>query len=157
MPAPPGIDRACPASTSAAPDRYAVVTRAVAKLGTTHHPTRRNHDHHHDPPHDPATFPQPSSARRSRIAFGLSCLVLAWLLATGNLVPQLLAYGMAATGVVYLVGSFAALFAPSASAVIEPFYAICLVVELAFAIRLVTRGLDAPTRTTTHRPVTVAA
>ena len=78
------------------------------------------------------------------IAFGLSCLVVAWLLLAGNLVPRLLAWGMAATGAIYLVGSFAALFAPGASAVIEPFYAICLVVELAFAIRLVTRGLDAP-------------
>lgn len=91
------------------------------------------------------------------VAFGLSCLVLARLLTTGNLVPRLLAWGMGATGVVYLVGSFAALFAPSASAVIEPFYAICLIVELAFAIRLVTRGLDTPTNTTTRRPATVAA
>ncbi len=91
------------------------------------------------------------------IAFGLSCLVLAWLLAAGNLVPRLLAYGMAATGVVYLVGSFAALFAPSASAVIEPFYAICLVVELTFAIRLVTRGIDTSAPATTPRPVTVTA
>jgi hypothetical protein len=89
------------------------------------------------------------------IAFGLSCLVLAWLLVAGNLVPRLLAYGMAATGVVYLVGSSAALFAPGASAVIEPFYAICLVVELAFAIRLVTRGLDVATPATTPRSVAV--
>ncbi|WP_051062613.1 DUF4386 domain-containing protein [Ilumatobacter nonamiensis] len=91
------------------------------------------------------------------IAFGLSCLVVAWLLAAGRLVPRLLAYGLAATGVIYLTGSFAALFAPSASSVIEPFYAICLVVELAFAIRLVTRGLDVPTHAPTRRPVTVAA
>jgi hypothetical protein len=72
-------------------------------------------------------------------------------------VPRLLAWGMAATGVVYLVGSFAALFAPSASSAIEPFYVICLVVELAFAIRLVTRGLANPDPTSTRRPVTVAA
>ena len=91
------------------------------------------------------------------IAFGLSCLVLAWLLVTSRLVPRPLAYGMAVTGVVYLVGSFAALFEPSASAAIEPFYAICLVVELAFAIRLVNRGLDTPTHTTTGRLVSVTA
>ncbi len=91
------------------------------------------------------------------IAFGLSCLVLAWLLLAGNLVPRLLAYGMAVTGVIYLVGSFAALFAPRASSIIEPFYVICLVVELAFAIHLVTRGLATPTNTTARRPVTVAA
>jgi tetrahydromethanopterin S-methyltransferase subunit C len=64
---------------------------------------------------------------------------------------------MAVTGVIYLVGSFAALFAPSASSIIEPFYVICLVVEVAFAIRLVTRGLATPTDATTRRPVTVAA
>ena len=91
------------------------------------------------------------------IAFGLSCLVVAWLLLAGNLVPRLLAWGMGATGVIYLVGSFAALFAPGASSVIEPFYVICLVVELAFAIRLVTRGLATPTHTTAPRPATVAA
>jgi hypothetical protein len=91
------------------------------------------------------------------IAFGLSCLVVAWLLLAGNLVPRLLAWGMAATGGIYLVGSFAALFAPGASSIIEPFYAICLIVELAFAIRLVTRGLATPSHTTTRRPVTVTA
>ena len=91
------------------------------------------------------------------IAFGLSCLVVAWLLLAGNLVPRLLAWGMAATGGIYLVGSFAALFAPGVSSIIEPFYAICLVVELAFAIRLVTRGLATPSHTTTRRPATVAA
>jgi hypothetical protein len=91
------------------------------------------------------------------IAFGLSCMVIAWLLIAGNAVPRLLAYGMAVTGVIYVVGSFAAVFAPGASSIIEPFYAICLVVELAFAIRLVTRGLATPTHTTTRRPATVAA
>jgi hypothetical protein len=91
------------------------------------------------------------------IAFGLSCLVLARILAVGDLVPRLLAWGMGVTGVVYLVGSFAALFAPGASTAIEPFYVVCLVVELAFAIRLVTRGLATPTPATTPRPVTVAA
>ena len=91
------------------------------------------------------------------IAFGLSCLVLARLLVVGNLVPRLLAFGMGATGIVYLVGSFAALFAPSASAAIEPFYVVCLVVELAFAIRLVTRGLDPVVPAAAHHPAAVAA
>ncbi len=75
------------------------------------------------------------------IAFGLSCLVLARILATSRLVSRPLALGLYATGVVYLVGSFAALFAPSMSTVIDPFYVIPLGAELAFAIRLVTRGL----------------
>lgn len=90
------------------------------------------------------------------IAFGLSTLVLARILATSRLVSRPLALGMYATGVVYLVGSFAALFAPSASPVIDPFYVIPLVVELAFAIRLVTRGLHADTTERAH-PAPVAA
>ena len=79
------------------------------------------------------------------IAFAFSCLVLARLLSAGNLVPRWLSWGMAATGLVYLAGSSAAVFAPDASSVIEPLYVIPLVVELVFAIRLVTRGLDRPT------------
>ena len=90
------------------------------------------------------------------IAFGLSSLVLARILTTSRLVSRPLALGMYATGVVYLVGSFAALAAPSASPVIDPFYAIPLVVELAFAIRLVTRGLHADTTERAH-PAPVAA
>lgn len=78
------------------------------------------------------------------IAFAFSCLVLARLLSTGDLVPRWLSWGMAATGLVYLAGSSAAVFAPDASSVIEPLYVVPLVVELAFAIRLVTRGLDRP-------------
>lgn len=77
------------------------------------------------------------------IAFGLSTLVLARILTTSSLVSRPLTIGMYATGVVYLAGSFAALFAPSVSTVIDPFYAIPLVVELVFAVRLVTRGLHA--------------
>lgn len=90
------------------------------------------------------------------IAFAFSCLVLARLLAAGDLVPRLLSWGMAATGFVYLVGSSVAVLAPDATTTVEPFYAIPLVVELAFAIRLVTRGLDVPTHTTDQRPIPVA-
>ena len=90
------------------------------------------------------------------IAFGLSTLVLARILATSRLVSRPLALGMYATGVVYLVGSFAALFAPGMSTAVDPFYAIPLVVELAFAIRLVTRGLHAHTTEPAH-PAPVAA
>jgi hypothetical protein len=75
------------------------------------------------------------------IAFGLGCLVLGRILTTSRIVARPLAVGMSATGVVYLVGSLAALFAPSISKMVDPFYVIPLVVKVAFAIRLVTRGL----------------
>lgn len=75
------------------------------------------------------------------VAFGVSSLVLGRLLSMVPGVSRLLAVGMVVTGGVYLVGSFAALFAPDLSTVIDPFYGIAFVVELAFAIRLITRGL----------------
>lgn len=89
------------------------------------------------------------------IAFGLSCLVLGHLLRRSGLVSFPLAVGMSATGVVYLVGSFAALFAPSASAAIDPLYLIAMVVEPAFAIRLL-RGLRT-TRAASVQPMGVPA
>ena len=64
-----------------------------------------------------------------------------------RLTPRWIALGMYATGAVYLVGSFAAVFAPDLLAVIDPFYGIALVVEFGFAICLL-RGL---------RPRTVAS
>lgn len=76
------------------------------------------------------------------IAFGLSCLVLGRLLWIGTGVSRLLALGMGATGVVYLAGSCAALFAPGLGGAVEPFYVIPLVAELTFAVRLVARGLS---------------
>lgn len=88
------------------------------------------------------------------IAFGLSCLVLGHLLLTRRLVSRPLAIGMTATGAVYLAGSFAALFAPEISTAIDPLYFIAIVVEPAFAIRLITRGLDAPSPDA-RRPVPV--
>jgi hypothetical protein len=82
--------------------------------------------------------------------------VVGRILATSKLVSRPLAIGMSATGVVYLIGSFAALFAPSTSTAVDPFYVIPLVVEMTFAIRLVTRGLHADVPES-RRPVPVAA
>lgn len=78
------------------------------------------------------------------IAFAVTCLLLGRLLRTSHVVPTWLAVGMSLTGLVYLIGSFAALFAPAASTAIDPLYVIAMVVEPAFAARLVTRGLPQP-------------
>lgn len=90
------------------------------------------------------------------IAFGLSCLVLGRLLAMSGIVSKRLAVGMSATGVVYLAGSFAAVFAPDLAAAIEPFYLVPFVVELSFALRLV-RGLDPATHPAPRPNTPVAA
>jgi hypothetical protein len=89
------------------------------------------------------------------IAFGLSCMVLGRLLSTSGLVSRRLSIGMSATGVVYLVGSFAAVFVPDASGLVEPFYLIPFVVEIAFAARLV--GGLRTTEPTTVRPAAPVA
>ena len=74
------------------------------------------------------------------IAFAVSCLAVSVLLWRTPVAPRLLSGAMAATGVVYLVGSFAALFAPGLSTTIDPFYGIAIVAEPAFAVWLIARG-----------------
>lgn len=73
------------------------------------------------------------------IAFGLACVTLGALLWRAA-APRLLAMGLGLTGLVYLVGSFAALVAPGLSAAIDPFYGIAILVEPAFAIWIILRG-----------------
>ncbi len=76
------------------------------------------------------------------IAFGLSCLVLGRLLRTSRAVPRLLALGMSVTGLVYLVGSLAAVAAPGLSSLIDPLYGVAIIVEPAFALWLIVKGID---------------
>lgn len=88
--------------------------------------------------------------------------LLGRLLRTSRAVPRLLAIGTSATGLVYLVGSFAALAAPGTSSLIDPLQLIAIVVEPAFAIRLVVRGLrvaprPAPSVSGAARPAGSAA
>ena len=81
------------------------------------------------------------------IAFAVSCLAVARLLSQSGVAPKLLSRGMAATGVVYLVGSLAAVLAPGLSSAIDPLYGIAIVVEPAFAIWLMARGTRLTDRT----------
>ncbi len=75
------------------------------------------------------------------IAFGLACVVVGWHVFAKRLVPIPYGPGLVLTGAVYLVGSCAALGAPGLSAAIDPLYGIAIVVEPAFALRLVAKGL----------------
>lgn len=85
------------------------------------------------------------------IAFAVSCLAVARLLSQSGIAPKLLWRGMAATGVVYLVGSLAAVFAPGLSSAIDPFYGFAIVVEPAFAIWLMARGVRLADQSTDTR------
>ncbi|MEL6890456.1 MAG: DUF4386 domain-containing protein [Actinomycetota bacterium] len=91
------------------------------------------------------------------IAFAFSCIVIARLLAVGGLASRFFVWGMAATGAVYLIGSSVAVLAPDRSALVDPLYVIPLVVELAFAVLLITRGLSNTSDTTRPQPVATPA
>jgi len=73
------------------------------------------------------------------IAFGLACVTLGPLLRRAG-APLALASGLALTGGVYLVGSFAALFAPALLATIDPLYGIAILVEPSVAVWLIVRA-----------------
>ncbi len=67
------------------------------------------------------------------VFFGLACLVLGRLLSRSDLVPTAVATGVFVAGVVYLVGSFMAVLAPSASTSLDPVYVLPFLAEIAFA------------------------
>lgn len=74
------------------------------------------------------------------VFFGLSNLILGYLLIKSGYFPSWLGYGLIAAGVVYLAGSFVRFVLPDYSAVMEPVYLIPLIAELAFALYLVVKG-----------------
>jgi len=67
------------------------------------------------------------------VFFGLACLVLGRLLHRSPTAPSLLGWSVGAAGIVYLVGSYAALCAPDWSASLDPLYGVAFLVEVAFA------------------------
>lgn len=97
------------------------------------------------------------------VPFGLACVVVGHLLRRHRLVPIPYAWGLLATGAVYLVGSSAAVFAPALQATIDPLYGIAIVAEPAFALWLIVRGLrpvssaDYEVPTTTPSSVTTTS
>ncbi|EDQ86186.1 uncharacterized protein MONBRDRAFT_33953 [Monosiga brevicollis MX1] len=79
------------------------------------------------------------------IPFGINCLIMGLLLhpkqsvaATPSLLraPRPIAWGLAASGLVYLLGSICRLVAPDARGLVEPFYAIPFFSETALALWL---------------------
>ena len=75
------------------------------------------------------------------VFFGISCLVLGYLLVKSEYFPAVFGYGLAAAGMVYLAGSFTRFLSPSWLSFIEPAYLIPLVVELGFALWLLIKGI----------------
>lgn len=77
------------------------------------------------------------------IFFGVSCLVLGYLISRSGYLPGALGYLAMAAGVVYLIGSFTRFLLPEQLATVQPIYIVALVSELALCLWLLIRGVDA--------------
>ncbi|MBV0912838.1 DUF4386 domain-containing protein [Anianabacter salinae] len=73
------------------------------------------------------------------IFFGINSLFMMVLLARAG-VPRLIAYGIGASGLVYLAGSLLRLIAPHLHTAIEPAYLVPLLAETALCLWLLIRG-----------------
>ncbi len=70
------------------------------------------------------------------IFFAFNCFVMAWLLRATHRPPRWLPYGIAASGVVYLVGSLTRFYAPDINALMQPAYLIPVISETSLALWL---------------------
>lgn len=73
--------------------------------------------------------------------FGLSNLILGYLVVKAVYFPKLLGYGLMAAGAVYLVGSFTRFLFPAYIPMIVPLYLVPLIAELSFCLWLLVRGV----------------
>jgi len=73
--------------------------------------------------------------------FGLSNLILGYLVVKSDYFPDFLGYGLTAAAVVYLVGGYIRFLWPGYASVIEPVYIIPLAAESAFCIWLLVKGV----------------
>ncbi|MBE9542421.1 MAG: DUF4386 domain-containing protein, partial [Proteobacteria bacterium] len=77
------------------------------------------------------------------IFFGLSSLILGFLVVKSDYFPGIFGYGLMAAAVVYLAGSFSLFLFPEYSPFIEPIYIVPLVAELSFCLWLLVKGVRA--------------
>lgn len=73
--------------------------------------------------------------------FGMSCLVLGYLVVKSDYFPAILGYLLAAGGVVYLIGSYTLFLFPTAVDTVAPIYIVALIAELAFCLWLLVKGV----------------
>ena len=75
------------------------------------------------------------------IFFGLSSLILGYLVIKSDYFPGILGYGLMAAGVVYLVGSFTLFLFPEYVSFVEPIYIVPLIAEVSFCLWLLVKGV----------------
>jgi hypothetical protein len=76
--------------------------------------------------------------------FAINCLLVGALVFRAGFLPRGIGVGVAAAGLVYLVGSALRVVAPELSEAFAPAYAIPLIAELTFAGWLIVKGGSAP-------------
>ena len=74
------------------------------------------------------------------IFFGVSNLVLGYLVIKSQYFAKVLGYGLQAAGVVYIVASYTRFLAPGMMFMIEPLYLVPLIAELSFCLWLLSQG-----------------
>jgi hypothetical protein len=77
--------------------------------------------------------------------FGISNLILGYLVIKSTDYPGVLGYGLIAAAAVYLAGSLTRFLLPDYVSFIEPIYIVPLVAELSFCLWLLVRGVKAKT------------
>jgi hypothetical protein len=75
------------------------------------------------------------------IFFGLSNIILGYLVVKSDYFPGILGYGLIAAAVVYLTGSFTLFLFPDNVSLIEPIYIVPLIAELSFCLWLLIKGV----------------
>ena len=73
--------------------------------------------------------------------FGVSNLILGYLVIRSDYFPSLFGYALQAGAAVYLMGSFTRFLSPESLPFVQPAYAIPLLAELAFCLWLLVRGV----------------
>jgi hypothetical protein len=76
--------------------------------------------------------------------FGVSNLLLGYLLIKSDYFPGILGYGLMAAGVVYLAGGFTHFLFPDYLSYVTPVYIVPLLAELSFCLWLLVKGVRIP-------------
>jgi hypothetical protein len=76
--------------------------------------------------------------------FGLSNLVLGYLVVKSDYFPGVLGYGLMAAAVVYLGGSLTRFLAPDYVSLVAPIYVVPIAAELSFCLWLLLKGVRGP-------------
>jgi hypothetical protein len=75
------------------------------------------------------------------IFFGVSNLILGYLIIKSSSFPSPFGFGLIAAALVYLLGSYTRFLFPGHMALVAPLYVIALVAELSFALWLLIKGV----------------